>query len=128
MTGLFALLIFIFAFEKGFISIFLKYKVFLFFGKLSYSMYMIHVFILFSFSWLILIFENVFNLQLRVSINSIIYIDLGLPLYNNILIFFLLSIILYISTFTHKYIEQRGQVLGKKLRKYKRIKGENKDA
>lgn len=42
---LFALLIWVFAFEKGFVSSFLKYKLFTFLGLISYSIYMTHSFI-----------------------------------------------------------------------------------
>jgi peptidoglycan/LPS O-acetylase OafA/YrhL len=116
MTGLFACIVFVFAFQKGVLSRILRYKIFLFFGKISYSIYMIHVFILFSFLWVIILIEKIFKIQLTPEVAGIVYIDLGLPLYNNILVFVLLAVIVFISRFTYTFIEKRGQEWGKRLR------------
>jgi len=117
MTGLFAIIVFTFAFEKGFFSQVLKYSFFLFLGKISYSIYMIHVFILFSFLWVIVAIEKLFHAELTPMIKGMVYIDLGSPLYNNILIFCLLFFIIFMAKFSHKYIEQQGQKWGKRILK-----------
>jgi len=113
---LFAITVWVFAFEKGFISFFLRYKIFLYFGKLSYSIYMIHVFIIFSFYWMIRLTEKLFNVHLTPIVKNTLYIDLGSSFYNNILVGCLIGLIVLVSHFTYKYIEQKGQLIGSKLR------------
>lgn len=125
MTGLFSFIVFVFAFEKGLLSSFLKHKIFLYFAKLSYSIYMTHVFILFSFLWLIILIEKIFKIELTPMIGNIVYIDLGTALYNNLLIVFLLAVIVFVSHFTYKYVEQKGQAFGKSLKE--RLKNQKAD-
>ena len=116
VSVLFAVSVWVFSFEQGYISSFLKHKIFLYFGKLSYSIYMVHVLILFGFIWVILLIEKIFTVKFIVIVNGMTYIDLGHPMYNNLLIVFLLGIILFVSSLTYKYIEKTGQNWGKNLR------------
>lgn len=117
VTLLFCIQILIFSFEKGFISKILKQKVFQYLGKLSYSIYMIHLIILFCVLAVLIIVQKIFKIELTLMINHARYIDFGNPIFNNIAIVFILGIIIFISGFTYKYIEQKGQKIGQKLNK-----------
>jgi len=114
---LFCIQIFIFAFEKGFISQILKQKIFLYIGKLSYSIYMTHAIVLFCSLSIFMIVQKIFKIELATMIDNTRTIDLGNPIFNNISIFITLAIIIFISGFTYKYIERRGQEIAKNLRK-----------
>ena len=109
---LFAVSVWVFSFEKGYISSFLKHKIFLYFGKLSYSIYMVHVLILFGFIWVILLIEKIFMVKFTPIVNGMTYIDLGHSMYNNLLIVFLLGIILFVSSLTYKYVEKNRSEMG----------------
>jgi peptidoglycan/LPS O-acetylase OafA/YrhL len=107
--------VFIFAFEKGFVSRILKQNIFLYLGKLSYSIYMIHAVILFCALLNLMIIQKFSGIELTPMINEIRYIDFGNVLYNNIAICVTLGTIIFLENFTFKYIEQKGQKLGKKV-------------
>ena len=114
---IFCIQILIFALEKGLISNILKKKLFLLIGKLSYSIYLVHYSILFGVIAISIILSKFSEHQYTMMINDIRYIDFGNAIYNNISIVIILGIIIFISNFTYKYIEQKGQKLGKTLKK-----------
>jgi len=114
---LFCIQVFVFAFEKGFISKILKQKMFLYFGKLSYSIYMIHAVVLFCSLSTFMVIQKILKMEITPMIDDIRYIDFGNPIFNNIAILITLSIIIFISGFTYKYIEQKGQEIGKAFRR-----------
>ncbi len=118
MSLLFSLQVLIFAFEKGWVSSLLKQKPFLYFGKLSYSIYMIHVIIVFNILWVFIMIDKLFDTKLIPIIDNMPYVDLGLPLYNNILVLSIVAGVIFISGFTYKFIEQKGQSLGKDIRNF----------
>jgi len=104
----FALQMFVFAFQKGFISTVLKKNVFLTIGKLSYSIYLIHFFILFAIMIMMMIVE-----KFGFPMSAIIHKN---ALYGNIMILCTILIVLYISKYTYKYIELKGQNLKNRLK------------
>jgi len=112
---LFCVQILIFSFEKGFVSKILMQKIFLYLGKLSYSIYMIHLAIILIILSICIVLEKIFKINLTVIINNERYIDFGSNMVNNIFIFTTLGIVIFIAGFTYKYIEQKGQEIGKKL-------------
>ncbi len=114
-TALFIIQVFIFAFQKGYISDFLCNKIFLYLGKLSYSIYLTHSIVLFGSLSTYMIIEKVFKIKTSQTIDSVRFIDLGSPLYNNLAIIVILGIVVFVSHFTYKYIEVKGQELGKRL-------------
>jgi peptidoglycan/LPS O-acetylase OafA/YrhL len=118
MSLLFSLQVLIFAFEKGLISSLLKQKIFLYFGKLSYSIYMIHVIIVFNVLWVFIIIDKLFDTKLITILHNMPYVDLGSPLYNNIMVLIILAGVIFISGFTYRFIEQKGQSLGKEIRNF----------
>ena len=118
MNLLFSLQVLIFAFEKGWISTLLKQKVFLYFGKLSYSIYMIHVIIIFNVFWVFILIDKCFHTKLILILHTMPYVDLGSPLYNNILVLSIVAGVIFVSGFTYRFIEQKGQSLGKNIRNF----------
>lgn len=114
-TVLFNIVVFVFAFERGIVSKLLSHKVFLYLGKLSYSIYMLHAVVLFLVLSLVMIVEKITHTKLAIMVDSIRVIDFGSLFYNNLFILAVLGIIVFLAGFTYKYIELKGQELGKRL-------------
>jgi len=112
---LFLVMVFIFSFENGFISKILKNKIFLYIGALSYSIYLIHSIIIFVFHSFFIVLKDKFSLVTIIDGRK--YFDTGDYFYNNIIILIILITVIILSSFTHKYIEQKGQNIGKALNK-----------
>ena len=117
ISFLFCIKVFVFAFERGIISKLLKKSFFQLLGKLSYSIYMIHAVILFIVFSFILIIQKVLNMDFIVTTNNMLFIDFGNIYYNNLAVLCVMTIIIFFSHFTYKYIEEVGQNFGKKLKK-----------
>lgn len=117
VTGplLFSFTIFVFSFEKGIISQFFKHKVFVFFGKLSYSIYMTHMAIWVSAMAFFLFLSNILGFNMVPTIEGVRLIDFGSTILNNVAVFVNLSIIVLVSKFTYNKIEVKWQKTGKKL-------------
>lgn len=111
----FLLIVFFFAFEKGFLSKILKKSLFQLLGKLSYSIYMTHTAILFCFLSSTMILEKVLNKKFAPMIDDVRFIDFGNIFVNNLTVLFILFIVIVISIFTYKFIEVKGQAFGKKF-------------
>ena len=116
MTGIFTIQIFVFAFEKGIVSNMLKKNFFLYIGKLSYSIYLIHYIIL----WIV-VFIAIVITKIGVTTTMIKggtrFIDLGSSLYNNLSIFIILLVVVFLSSLSYKYIEVKGQEIGKRFKR-----------
>lgn len=112
---IFLLIVFFFAFEKGFLSIILKISFFQLLGKLSYSIYMTHYAILFCLISFSMILEKILNIKFAPMIREIRYIDFQNVFINNFAVFIILFIVVTISIFTYKYIELKGQKFCEKL-------------
>lgn len=117
LSLIFCITIFIFAFENGLISKIFKFNIFKYFGKLSYSIYLVHYSILFLVIAFAIILKKFFCLDITIMIDNNRYIDLGNPIYNNTAVIITLGIIIFISNFTYKHIEQKGQNIGKAFKK-----------
>jgi len=124
-TLLFSLQVFIFAFEKGFISKLLKEKIFSYLGKLSYSIYMVHSMILFLSFSIFMIIQKIFKNEITLMVGDTRYIDFGNPIINNLLILIILGITIVVSSFTYQHIEQKGKDMGmillKRLEKIREV-------
>lgn len=112
---LFMMNVYVFSFERSIISILLKKSFFQLLGKLSYSIYMTHAAILFVALSSIMILEKILKIKLTVMIGDVRNIDFGSILLNNAVIILVLLIVIVVSIFTHKFIELKGQKIGKKL-------------
>jgi peptidoglycan/LPS O-acetylase OafA/YrhL len=115
LSLLFSIQVFIFAFEKGSVSTFLTQKIFLYFGKLSYSIYMLHAAVLFVSLSMLMVTQKVWGIDLTLMISDRRYIDMGSDFSNNLVVLLILGVIIFISQFTYKYIEMKGQAQGKKV-------------
>lgn len=118
---IFCLTILVFSFERGLVSNFLKYRMFKFFGELSYSIYMVHLAVLFLFTSAMIILQKVTGLSLAPIIDGKRIMTMGDPLLNNITIFIIILIIISISFVTNKYIEKKWQVIGKSFIKKQKV-------
>ena len=114
---IFLVIVFFFAFEKGVLSKILKASFFQLLGKLSYSIYMTHVLIIFCFKAFIQILDKVLQKNYTVLVDNSVHIDFGNIFINNFVVFIILFIVVLISMFTYKYIEVKGQEFGKRFLK-----------
>lgn len=114
-TVLFMISVYLFSFEKGFISILLRKKFPQLLGKLSYSIYMTHAAILFISLSTIMIFEKILKTKLTIMVGDVRNIDIGNAIFNNMAILFIVIIVILISLLTYKFIEINGQKIGKKF-------------
>ena len=111
-TFLFSIQMLVFAFEKGVISTFLKRSFFLYIGKISYSIYLIHYFILSIVMFISILLTKV-GFESTSMINDVRFINFGNGLINNIVLLSLIVLIIFISKYTYKYIELKWQNIGK---------------
>ena len=114
---IFLVIVFFFAFEKGVLSKILKASFFQLLGKLSYSIYMTHVLIIFCFKAFIQILDKVLQKNYTVLVDNSVHIDFGNIFINNSVVIIILFIVIFISIFTYKYIEVKGQEFGKRFLK-----------
>jgi peptidoglycan/LPS O-acetylase OafA/YrhL len=112
---IFCISIFIFSFEKGLLSNLLKKKIFSFLGKLSYSIYMTHTAILFCLILFFMILQKFLGVELAPVVEGIRYVNIGNSFVNNMFIILTLGLVVLVSNFTYKFVEQPGQRLGKKI-------------
>lgn len=108
-TFLFCATVFIYSFEVGFISSVLKRSVFTRLGELSYSIYMTHAAVIFILVSLAMVMQKITGLQLAPMVDDVRFVTTGYQLPNIILVFCVLALVVFISFFTHKYIEKWGQ-------------------
>lgn len=110
MNLLFVFVIFVFAFEKGIVSKILKASFFKLLGKLSYSIYLTHSFIILVFLSFAMVLEKILKTTLALMKGDVRYIDFanggGL---NDIFVLITLAIVILTSKLTYKFIEQKGQ-------------------
>jgi len=112
-TLLFYILIIVFSFESGIISHSLKLRPFQILGKLSYSIYMTHAAILFCLTSAMLVLQKITGFELAPTLNGMPYLTSGNEIINNLIVFFILTIVLLISNFTYKNIEIKWQKTGR---------------
>ena len=105
----------LFAFEGGMLSRFLKFGLFKYLGKLSYSIYLIHAAILFCVIAVCMVMGKVVGGEFAPMMGSVRNLDFGSSYFNNAVLFFVLIFIVAISSFTYKYVELGGQALGRKF-------------
>ncbi len=111
---LFYLLVFSFAFESGFLSDALKLKPFQLAGKLSYSIYMTHAAILFCLVSTMMVLGKLSGIEMTPMIDEVRYLTSGNHIVNNMIVILILGVVISISNLTYKYVEQKGQALGKR--------------
>ena len=112
---LFSFTIFVFSFEKGIISQFFKHKVFLFFGKISYSIYLTHMAIWLGAMAFFLFLSKILGFNFVPMIEGDRFLDLGSTILNNVAVIVNFTIIVIVAKFTYDKIEVKWQKIGKKL-------------
>jgi peptidoglycan/LPS O-acetylase OafA/YrhL len=97
--------ILVFSLERGKISKYLRSNTFQWLGLHSYSIYMIHAVIIALFYSFKLVLVKLFQLDLFLIESGRKVGDLGSPLANNLAVLVIVSFVLVVSKYTHKYIE-----------------------
>lgn len=110
---LFAFSIFIFSFERGFVSKILSTRGFVHLGKLSYSIYMTHASIILIITLAATIIQAKTKIQITSMHDVTKFIDAGGYIQNSILVALILSMVIAISHVTYNQIELRFQRIGK---------------
>ena len=113
---LFMITVLFFSFESGIISNILKMNAFQYVGKLSYSIYMTHAAILFCLISIAIILQKVTGAQFAPMIEGLRYLNFGSVAVNNIVIFVIISIVVFLSSLTYRFVEVTGQKLNKRER------------
>lgn len=111
---LFLFTVLFFAFESGVFSDFLKIKPLQYAGKLSYSIYMTHAAILFCLTSTAMVLQKITGIEMAPMLDTTRFLNFGSSLINNIVVIIFLSIVIYISSLTYKYIERYSQKLAYK--------------
>lgn len=105
---IFALAVFVFAFERGAISRFLKLGPWLFLGTLSYSIYMIHSYIQSRLSNLATLGQKFFDIDLFVNVATPLGMESRLgpnPWFGTLSYVVMLAIVICASYFSYRFIE-----------------------
>ena len=116
---LFCLAVFVFAFEKGIVSTVLKKSFFLWLGKLSYSIYMTHMLVIYLITSIFLILQKLTDLNFIPMLKGKRYFLFDNFWLENAFIALMVFVTVILSQFTYKYIELKGQLYGKKMMKAK---------
>ncbi|HHQ6568768.1 TPA: acyltransferase family protein [Serratia fonticola] len=101
----FSMVVVIFSKEKGVLSHLLSKGLFLNIGKVSYSIYLTHAAILFCLVSGLIVLQKITGHELTRMVNGERTLDIGNVTINNLMVFFILAVTIYISNLTYKYIE-----------------------
>jgi peptidoglycan/LPS O-acetylase OafA/YrhL len=119
---IFSIVILVFAIEGGLLSKMLKMKAFVFIGMLSYSIYMVHLFISGKFFELpVRLLENSMGYSLTVQQGDMTLYGTNI-IYGTLLEVFYLSFVILCSFISYKLIEEPFRNLSKKVIKRKKKK------
>ncbi len=108
-TLLFCITVFVYSYEGGVFSSILKGSVFTRLGELSYSIYMTHAAIIFVVLSFAMVMQKVTDMNFTPMVNDVRFITTGNVFVNNLLVFMVLGLVVFVSIFTNKYIEKIGQ-------------------
>jgi peptidoglycan/LPS O-acetylase OafA/YrhL len=103
-----------FAFESGAIAKSLKIKPMQYAGTLSYSIYMTHFAIIFCLISIAMVLQKITGNEIALIIEGKRYLNFGGSIMNNLAVFVIIAIVVYISSLTYKYVEIKGLDLNKK--------------
>ncbi|MGR5557317.1 acyltransferase family protein [Vibrio fortis] len=102
---IFPVTIIVFSFEKGYMSEIFKHKTLIYSGKISFSVYMLHAFVLQVVYFTFMVLDKVVDRDVIVYESGVRFIDLGSKFNNNILLIVVLSFIIMTSIVINKYVE-----------------------
>ena len=112
---IFCVSIYLFAFENGVFSKIINSERIKLLGKLSFSIYMIHGAVIFLIVSLFIILDKFTLSELTFMQGKQRFISTGTFFGDNILTLAILLIVIYLATFSYKYIELKGIDLGKRI-------------
>lgn len=112
-SPLFGVIVLIFAFDGGAVSRLLAGRGFAFLGKLSYSIYLTHAAILFCVVSVFMVANKVLDVNITPMIDGTRHLDTGDALFNNVIAFLVVGLVVLVSMFTYRYVEMTGQALGR---------------
>lgn len=112
----FGFTVLIFSYESGFLSKYVfKIKPLVFIGQISYSIYMVHVFVISALILFVIVANNIWDTDYSSFVNGVRIIDTGSLYTNNLLLIFILFSVVALSYFTWRYIEIKAPSYLKKL-------------
>jgi len=112
---LFCVVVLIFAFEGGRLSRLLKARPLALLGRISYSLYMTHVAVLFCLMSVFIVLEQRTGRPLTTVFEGRRYLDTGSALGNSLLAIAFFFVVVAVSWLTYTCIEVKGQALGRRL-------------
>ena len=114
-SAVFCVTIVLFAFDGGALSRVLKHEFFARLGRLSYSIYLTHLAVLFFVISAFMVVQKKTGFEAAPMVNGIRYLDTGHAWLNNLMMLLILAVVVTISSATYHYVELRGQAVGKQL-------------
>lgn len=114
-SAVFCVTIVLFAFDGGALSRMLKYEFFARLGRLSYSIYLTHLAVLFFVISAFMVVQKKTGAEVAPMLGDIRYLDTGHVWLNNLMVLLILLVVVSISSATYHYVELKGQALGKEL-------------
>lgn len=113
--AVFCIVMLTFAFQAGAISFLLKRRFFMFLGKISYSIYLIHAPLLTCFIYAALFIQKINNKTFVIDISNQRYLIFSNPLMSDAASFMIATLVILLSTLTYKNIEYKFNMIGKKF-------------
>lgn len=117
VVPLFCVMVFTFAFEKGVVSRALLTGTVRLTGRLSFSIYMTHYLIIRVLTFGLLALEVVTGRAFTSWATGERLLSVGGPVQANLLVVAVVSIVLAVSYLSHRFIELKGQAVGKRVSK-----------
>ncbi|MFS2158176.1 acyltransferase family protein [Pseudomonas sp. Pseusp122] len=114
-SAVFCVTIVLFAFDGGVLSRVLKHEFFARLGRLSYSIYLTHLAVLFFVISAFMVVQKKTGADVAPMLGDIRYLDTGHVWLNNLMVVVILLVVVTISSATYHYVELKGQALGKQL-------------
>lgn len=111
----------LFAFDGGALSRVLKHEFFARLGRLSYSIYLTHLAVLFFVISAFMVVQKKTGFEAAPMLGDIRYLDTGHVWLNNLTVLLILTVVVTISSATYHYVELRGQAVGKQLLRRKTV-------
>lgn len=114
-SAVFCVTIVLFAFDGGALSRVLKHEFFARLGRLSYSIYLTHLAVLFFVISAFMVVQKKTGAEVAPMLGDIRYLDTGHVWLNNLMVLLILLVVVSISSATYHYVELKGQGLGRQL-------------
>lgn len=114
-SAVFCVAIVLFAFDGGMVSRLLRHEFFARLGRLSYSIYLTHLAVLFFVISAFMVVQKKTGADVAPMLGDIRYLDTGHVWLNNLMVLLILLVVVTISNATYHYVELKGQAFGRQL-------------